>query len=112
MAWEKGRYYTRSRRRNGRVIREYIGTGNLAVLAAQLDAVERVKRAQESEARRAHQAALDALDAPLRQLSAPPAPTGSTACSANPPKGSKEARRPDTRPLTWRRNKPKGACGT
>jgi len=51
MAWETrargGRYYTRSIRRHGRVYREYIGTGPVAELAAQLEAAERAQRQEE-----------------------------------------------------------------
>jgi hypothetical protein len=61
MAWDKGRYYTRSRKVNGRVDREYVGTGWLAELAAQVDALEGQRRQEE-------QARLEALDAPLSDL--------------------------------------------
>jgi hypothetical protein len=64
MAWEKGRYYTRSRKVNGRVVREYVGTGEAAEQVARLDASTR----QEREARRAARAELAALDAPLDDL--------------------------------------------
>jgi hypothetical protein len=64
MGWDKGRYYTRSRKVNGRVVREYVGTGPLAELAAQTDAL----RQEEREARRAELAELAALDAPLDDL--------------------------------------------
>jgi hypothetical protein len=34
MGWDKGRYFTRSRKVNGRVVREYVGTGEVAELIA------------------------------------------------------------------------------
>ena len=69
MAWERqGRYYYRSRKVGGRVVREYVGTGEVAELVAQLDALERERREEERDARRAEKARLEALDAPLDQL--------------------------------------------
>ena len=48
MAWEsrtgKGRYYTRSRRINGRVVREYYGMGTRAHEAAERDRIQRQNR--------------------------------------------------------------------
>jgi hypothetical protein len=48
MSWEcprgKSRYYTRSRRVGGRVVRAYLGTGPAAELAAAQDAERRAER--------------------------------------------------------------------
>ena len=49
MAWESrkgssGSYYTRSLRVDGKVVREYIGTGPTALAIAELDALERQQR--------------------------------------------------------------------
>src|SRR5262245_40862714 len=69
MGWDKGRrYYTRSRRENGRVVREYVGGGTIGELAARLDTIEREKREAERDAARAEREAIDALDAPLDEL--------------------------------------------
>ena len=68
MAWDRGRYYTRSRRISGRVVREYVGAGRVGELAAQMDALERERRETERAVRRATRAELEARDAPLNEL--------------------------------------------
>jgi hypothetical protein len=68
VGWDKGRYYSRSRKVNGRVVREYCGVGEVAELAAQMDAINRADREAEREAQRALKAELDALDAGVKEL--------------------------------------------
>jgi hypothetical protein len=67
MGWERG-YYYRVRKVGGRVVREYVGTGRVAELAAQLDALEHDRREAEKAAGRAEKARLDALDADVAAL--------------------------------------------
>jgi hypothetical protein len=65
MAWEQRgshTYYYRSVRRNGRVTKDYLGTGPLAELYAAKDVERQAQRQAEAEAWRQEQAALDALD--------------------------------------------------
>lgn len=69
MGWDKGRYYTRSKKVNGRVVREYVGTRELAELAAQMDALEREKRLLDALELRDEKAELAALDDNLKALS-------------------------------------------
>ena len=63
--WEKrergGLYYTRSRKVNGRVVREYVGGGALGELAAQMDAEERQRREAEVAAWREEREHLEEL---------------------------------------------------
>jgi hypothetical protein len=66
MAWDRGRYYTRSKKVNGRVVREYIGTGVAADLIARLDAIDRQKREDAAADRRHHLSKLATLEGAVR----------------------------------------------
>jgi hypothetical protein len=74
MTWEtrkkRGRYYTRSRRRDGRVVREYIGAGQIGEAAAATDAFDRGQRKAETERLRAQVVAWGEADAMLDRLAA------------------------------------------
>src|SRR5262245_36148404 len=71
MGWDKGgRYYTRSKRVNGRVVREYIGGGGQGRLAAEHDARQRQKRRDERARALAELAELAILDALLDEFCA------------------------------------------
>ena len=63
MGWDKdGRYYTRSRKVNGRVVREYIGGGEVGARVAQMDALERERREFERECWRQEKEEMAAFD--------------------------------------------------
>jgi hypothetical protein len=78
MAWEtrkgsrSGRYYTRSRRQDGRVVREYVGSGAAAAVIARHDAQRRAEQelaaAQAAEAQAVRDAYYARLFGPLDVL--------------------------------------------
>jgi hypothetical protein len=73
MPWEKrkrgGRYYTRSYRdKDGRVRREYIGTGELARIVSEQDTIRRAAQVAERERQRAEVERLEELAAPVLEL--------------------------------------------
>jgi hypothetical protein len=68
MGWDRGRYYTRSRKVSGRVVREYVGVGRVAELAAQLDALAREKRQLEAVELRREKADLAALHDQIKAM--------------------------------------------
>ncbi len=63
--WESrergGLYYTRSRKVDGRVIREYVGGGVLGELVARMDAEDRRRREEEAAAWREERESLEEL---------------------------------------------------
>jgi hypothetical protein len=72
MGWESrergGRYYTRSRKVDGRVVREYVGGGLMGELAARFDEAEREKRKIDAAMVRLERARIEALVAPVVEL--------------------------------------------
>jgi hypothetical protein len=74
MSWERrggrGLYYTRTRRVNGKVVREYFGAGPVGRVAAALDARARDRRAAEAAALRAEEQRLAGPEAAMRALDA------------------------------------------
>jgi hypothetical protein len=71
MGWERrgGRdYYYRASWSGGRVVKEYVGTGRVAELVADMDAIERAGREADRQADRETRRELAALDAPLAEL--------------------------------------------
>ncbi len=72
MSWEPrargGRYYTRSRKVNGRTIREYVGTGEVAAMADERDRLDRERREQERTALRLTLMELDLRDDSVKAL--------------------------------------------
>jgi hypothetical protein len=68
MSWERGKYYTRSQRARGRIVREYIGSGIEAELQALIDANERRAREVEQARRREQRAADEASEADIDEF--------------------------------------------
>jgi hypothetical protein len=69
MGWDKGgRYYTRSRKVNGKVVREYVGGGDFGRLAALIDADGRALREEERQIRRAERDRYNTLERTLDDL--------------------------------------------
>lgn len=69
MAWahrQYGRYYYRSVRHGRRVTKTYVGTGPLATLMAQTDALERAERQEQAAAWQHAREEMEALDAQIR----------------------------------------------
>jgi hypothetical protein len=72
MSWEKrargGRYYTRSRREGGRIMREYFGAGEVAELVAQLDDFDRDRREGQRIMEQLARSEAEAREAPIKAL--------------------------------------------
>ena len=66
MTWEtrngRGSYYTRSKRVDGKVVREYVGAGPAALVIAELDALDRKQRRQDQVMFKAEKEAQHIID--------------------------------------------------
>lgn len=69
MGWDKnGRYYTRSHKISGRVVREYIGGGVIGKMAEKKDLDERAQRANRVKDWKAQKEGMEAVEAVVAQL--------------------------------------------
>jgi hypothetical protein len=69
MGWDRSdRYYSRSRKVCGRVVREYCGSGVIGEACALIDADRRALREEERAAWRCQKAEAEALEADLAKL--------------------------------------------
>ena len=72
MGWEArdrgGSYYTRSTRQDGRVVREYIGTGPLGEIVASYDELKRLLKEEQAAYWKEEKERLEANTAFLREL--------------------------------------------
>ena len=71
MGWERrgnSQYYYRMIRRGRRVVSEYIGSGELAILTALLDEEQRAERQEQQEAERRRREDADYVDQGLDQI--------------------------------------------
>ena len=68
MGWEKGRYYTRTKRVDGKVVREYFGCGPEAERAAREDVEARDRRRNQQLEEQIERDTCDALDAPFEEI--------------------------------------------
>ena len=71
MAWERrgnSQYYYRKIRRGRRVVSEYVGAGEFAILTALLDEEQRAERQEQQEAERRRRQEADQIDRELAQI--------------------------------------------
>jgi hypothetical protein len=72
MSWETRKrgtsYYTRSKRRDGRVVRQYVGVGRIGELAAEGDRIDRERREIEALEEKEDLERLGALVSPVAAL--------------------------------------------
>ena len=71
MGWERrgsGQYYYRKIRRGGRVVSEYVGSGEFAILTALLDEEQRAERQEQQEAERRRREEADQIDHELARM--------------------------------------------
>jgi hypothetical protein len=69
MTWEqrngRGKYWTTTHRENGRIVREYFGTGELGRLASEVDDMARQTRLLEREERAAERDRIATIEDPV-----------------------------------------------
>ncbi len=71
MGWERrgnSQYYYRKIRRGRRVVSEYVGSGEFAILTALLDEEQRADRQEQQEAERRRREEADQIDHELAQI--------------------------------------------
>ncbi len=68
MAWHEGRYYYRTKKVGGKVVREYCGSGYAGELSARLDEVERERRKHAQASAKFEQDCINARDSTVNEF--------------------------------------------